>query len=277
MTTKSKKRTKPVIEVDPNEMTYEDDISEMGDIDFSAVERMIEEIDDIPVYLKILGFGEQGTGKTSIIGTMPPPVLILDCNERGTMSVRGKGHKRIKIRSYEDLENIYWYLATQKHPFKSLGIDTTTQMADICMAGILKADGHEGMPHKGHWGQSVQLQKNILIRFRNLPMHVMFTAQLKRLNEDDLMDEDEKTKVPMMSPAVRGILGAAVDIIGYTYIKEVEKEVKGKLRTTYQYRMRIGPSSEILTKVRTRPEIKYPAILVNPTFDKLFEIATKEE
>jgi len=284
MTTKSKKakpegkvkkkKVKPIITVDPDEFTYDDDISEMGEIDFDSVVGMIEEIDDIPLYPKILIFGEQGTGKTTFLGTLPRPLLVLDCNERGTMSIRGKGHKRIKVRNHQDLENIYWYLATQKHPFKSLAIDTTTQMADIVMAHVLREDGHEGIPHKGHWGGSTQLQKTLLIRFRNLPMPVAFAAQLKRLNEDDLED-DEKNKVPMMSPAVRAILGAAVDVIGYTYIKEVDSTVKGKLVTKYSYRMRIGPSSEILTKVRTIKEVKYPAVLEDPTFDRVFKILQK--
>lgn len=275
--TSVKKKKKISIEVDENDFTYEDDISEMPEIDFDALASLIEEIDDIPVYPKVLVFGEQGAGKTTFMGTMPKPVLILDCNERGTMSIRGKGHKRIKIRSAEDLENIYWYLYTQKHPFKSLGIDTTTLMGDIVMTGVKKADGHEGLPQRKHWGESVAVQKDLLMRFRNLPMNVTFAAQLKRMDEDSLEDDESKSKVPMLSPAVRAVLGAAVDVIGYMYVKEVEKEVKGKLKSSYQYRMRIGPSSDILTKVRTIKEVQYPAILVNPTFDKIFGILTKEE
>jgi hypothetical protein len=145
------------------------------------------------------------------------------------------------------------------------------------MSKVLQDDDFTGLPIRKHWGQSTSLQKTWWIRFRNLDMHVIFICQLKRIDEEDLDDDEEYTKVPMLSPAVRAVLGAAVGIIGYMYHKEVEKEVKGKKKRYTSYRMRIGPHSEILTKVRVPKNIKYPAVIENPTFDKLFEILTKEE
>lgn len=245
------------------------------DIDLETIHGMIEDIDDLPLYLKILIFGEQGTGKTTCGGTMPGPILFVDCNEEGTKSVRGTNSKRIRIRTWEQFEGIYWYLRTQKHPFKSVVIDTTTQLADIGMSHVLEEDDHRGLPIRKHWGQLTQLMKTWLINFRNLDMHVMFIAQVRRLDEEDLNDDETYTRVPMMSPAVRGALGAGVDIIGYTFHKQIEKEVKGKTITRTSYRMRIGPHEEILTKVRVPKGVKYPALLEDPTFDKLFEISQR--
>lgn len=277
MASKSKK-TKPKVVVDPHEFLEENLDDEMpNDLDFEALEKVIEEIDDLPVFVKALIYGHQGSGKTTFGGTGPVPVIFLDCNERGTLSVRGQGHKRVRITNLDQLQTIFWYLYAGKHQFKTVVLDTTTMMADIVMSQVLKDDGHEGPPHKNHWGDSTAIQRDLLLKFRNLPMNVIFLAQLKRLNEDDLSDEEEKSRVPLMSPAVREMLCAAVDVIGYTYVKEVEKEIKGKLKTQYQYRMRIGPSSTFLTKIRTKREVKYPAVLVDPTFNKVRDILLKEE
>jgi hypothetical protein len=274
---KSKKKTK-VKEERPLEQILDDEgIEEMDDsIDLDAIEGMIEDIDDLPLYLKILVYGDQGTGKTTFAGTAPN-VAFVDCNEEGTFSVRGQGHKRFKVRKWDTIEGIYWYLKTREHQFKTVVIDTTTQGADLAMNKVLEDDDFTGLPIRKHWGQSTSLQKTWWIRFRNLDMHVIFICQLKRIDEEDLDDDDGYTKVPMLSPAVRSSLGAAVGIIGYMYHKEVEKEMKGGKKKRYtSYRMRIGPHPEILTKVRLPKHIKYPAVIEDPTFDKLFEIITKE-
>jgi len=281
MGTKPKKKPvvkKKKIDVVVDTMNYDGDYAEMdSDIDLDAIAELIEDIDDLPIYLNVLIYGEQGTGKTTIAGTFPGPVCFIDCNEEGTLSVRGLGHKRFKVRKFETLEGIYWYLRTRKHPFKTVVLDTTTQLADIGMEKVLEEDDHRGLPIRKHWGQNTSLMKTWLIRFRNLDMHTVFIAQLRRLDEDDLDDDESHTKVPMMSPAVRASLGAGVDIIGYTFIKEVEREVKGKTTVGYSYRMRIGPSSDILTKVRVPKGTKYPAVIENPSFEKLFNIVAKED
>lgn len=289
MAKKSKKKERlPEIEVQGGEQVEmeEDLISEedlvediapaaASNFDLDGIESRIVDIDEQPLYLKALFYGDQGTGKTTTAATFPG-VLFLDCNEKGTMSIRGSGHKVILIERWEDLEAAYWYLATRKHPFKTVVIDTATQAVDLGMARVLELDGHEGLPIKKHWGQLTQLAKATFINFRNLPMHVVFLAQLKRLDEDELSDDESYTKVPMISPAIRASLGGAVDVIGYTFIKEVtETDKKGREKVSYSYRMRIGPSSTILTKIRARKGVSYPAVLKDPSFAKIMEIITK--
>lgn len=272
---KKAKRKKP--DISPPDDFDPEDIEEMGDdIDLSRIDSMIEDIDDLPVYLKVLDFGEQGSGKTTLIGTFPKPI-VLDCNEEGTKSIRGLGHKRVKIRSWNDFMTVYWYLKTRPHPFLTVGVDTTSNLADIAMSEVLALDEHNGLPIKKHWGMMTGLLRNGLILMRNLPMHVIFTAQMKRLDEEDIDDEDTKLIIPSLSPAVLKSIGAAVDVIGYSHVKEVEKEVNGKYKSLFEYRMRIGPHSTILTKVRTEKGVKYPAVLRDPTFDKLFEIVMKKK
>ncbi len=271
---KSKKKSKDL----PEETILDDyGYEEMDpDIDLDAVASMIEDIDDLPIYLRVLFFGDSGTGKTTVAGTFPGPIVYVDCNEEGTFSVRGQGHKRIRVRRFETLESVYWYLKMGKHPYKTVVIDTVTQLADIGMQKVLNDDDYGGLPIKKHWGQNTHLMKLWLIMYRNLDMNVVFLCQLKRLDEEDIDSDISKTVIPLLSPAVGKVLQAAVDIIGYTFVKEEEVEVKGKKKKQFSYRMRIGPHSSILTKVRVKKGVKYPAVIKDPTYDKLFEILTKE-
>jgi len=264
--TRKKKRKKKEPELAPGTPS---------DFDIDAIASQIQDIDETPMFLKILVYGEQGSGKTTFAATAPGPVLFVDCNEKGTDSIRGLGHKVFPAKTWDDLEGIYWYLATGKHKFKSVVLDTVTQAMDLGMKKVLELDGHEGLPIRKHWGQLTTMAKNRFIDFRNLPMNVLFLAQLKNVSEEDMDDAEPYARIPALSPSVRASLGAAVSVIGYQHIKEVMTEKKGKTKVGYSYRMRIGPSSEVLTKVRIPKGLSYPTILKDPSFSQIWDILPK--
>ena len=268
-------------DIDLDDLDFQDDAVEKEATVGVAVESiadMIKDVDKQPVHAKLLIYGEQGTGKTTFAGTAEGPILFVDCNERGTASIRGQGHKVINISDADQFESLYWYLASGEHPFKTVVIDTVSNMMDIAMQKVLDLDEWEGLPIRKHWGQLTQWGKTWFINYRNLPMHVIFLAQLRRIDEEDAGIDDDYTRVPMLSPAVRAALGAAVDCIGYTYIKSVVgKDKKGNERLAWSYRLRIGPSNTVLTKMRTAKGVKYKVALRNPEFKDIVAILKKGE
>jgi len=251
---------------------------------FEILNELID-FDQEELYLSLVGYGKQGRGKTTFAGTMPNP-LIIDFNERGTLSVRGKGIKGFRVEDWEKVEQIYWFLHSGEHDFQSVIWDTGTQAADVCLEWVMGIQSQYNtsagvLVTRQDWGNMAKHMKYWITKFRNLPMHKLFLFQEKSLDEDDL-DEGSPLVVPMVSPAVRETVCAAVDIIARFELVEKKVKVgkgdKAKVKKVPVYRMRIGPSSTYHTKFRTPEGVPLPEeyyFIENPTFDKVLDLYKK--
>ena len=200
--------------------------------DFTEFEKGIQAITyESEDYIKALFYGPNGTGKTTVAGTFPAPI-IFDINERGTR-VLATEEGRIKKRAVDEFEMLvqgFWYLKSGKHPFKTVVLDNITTLQEVAMRYIMNKEADfdlskdMDMPTKRDWGGLSQILKRWLIDFRNLPMNVVFIAQEKRDRDEDL-ESDDASVYPQVTPSVRGILGAAVDVIGRTYVSETTDNI----------------------------------------------------
>ena len=91
-----------------------------------------------PVIMTI--FGEAGLGKTTLAAMMPAPVFIR--TEDGTMSLQGKDDVALfpVATSSQDVLDQIEALATQEHAFKTVVLDSITQLATMIEAEIVAAD-----------------------------------------------------------------------------------------------------------------------------------------
>lgn len=222
-------------------------------------------------------YGRSGTGKTTVASTFPKPILILDIKEEGTDSIADYSDDEIKVlpvESWDDVEQIYWYLESGKHPFKSVVIDTVTQMQEICLKGELQKAGKD-FASQQIWGNVAGLMKTWTLNFRDLPgLQVAFLGQ-DRVHETDSDDDDEQIDPsvgPRLSPSVASTLNAAVKVIGYTYIQEVVKKTSSGITRTKEYRLRVGPHPYYITKIRKPKDKECPEYIPDPTFDKIVDI-----
>jgi hypothetical protein len=287
--TKTKKtRDRDIIKQEMEGLIEEEEDSSLSDLvmskkdfDLNEIESLIMDVDDIPLYLSILLYGKNGTGKTRFLGTCPKP-MVFDFREKGTLTIRGSGAKVVKIRTIDQIEQFFWYLATQKHPFKTLGFDTVTLMNDISLKSVMGVDQWEvgdavQMAHKRHYGENTQLMKFWIMNFRDIEnMHKVFLCQQKTLNDEDVDDESFEV-IPALSDAVLKSLGAAVDIIAQLNIKEVAIEGTSKVKPVY--RARVGPSERYLTKFRLpmNSKVKVPMFIKDPTFEKFMSYYSELE
>lgn len=257
-----------------------------------GIEDRIMAVADIPVELNMLLYGRSGTGKTTILGTAPKPLLILDVREKGTTSIRNnKDTFVLPISNWKDLEEAYWYLVNNEDKFKSVAIDTVTQLQDYALSEVRGSS--DGLVSRKSWGEASSLLKTWIMLFRDLPANVIFTAQDRKTKGQEDDDEEDDNSIlpeigPYVMPSVAKVLNAAVDVIGMTFIREITKTVKSKTKgakptekKVTEYCLKVGPHPVFLTKFRSPVESgepsKIPSTIVNPTFEEILELSLDEE
>lgn len=242
-------------------------------------EARIVDVGDTEDFLKMLVYGRGGMGKTSFGASGAKlagmKTLMIDFNEQGTVSIKRHPNTKVfRVEYWDELDWIYWYLKVKKHDFKVVVLDTVSSMAVLGMKWVLgdevSRDGSRDplMPDKRHWGKLGELMKTQIWNFRNLPMHVIFTAH-ERTQIDE--DEDENITVevvPSISPAPRETLIGAVHIVGRLYtrpVTKIDKKTKKKKEST-EYRILIGPDEKYVSKIRIDPAlpVQPPRIVRNP-------------
>ena len=212
-------------------------------------QKRIHPVDEDFQYLNMLVYGKPKKGKTTFGASGPKPVLIVDCNEHGTLSVRRFSQVEVfRLEEWKDIDLVYWFLHKGDHQFKTVVIDTVTSLAQLCMKFVLGDEVARDptkdpvMASKREWGKVAQLMGTEILKFRNLPMHTVFLAQERRGFSED--DEEAPEVMPAVSPSVQNQLTPAVDIIGRIYVKEVVTKGKGdeepKGKGEYEHRMLIG-------------------------------------
>ncbi len=239
-------------------------------------------------WLSIAVYGRSGTGKTTFAGTAPKPLLILDVNDRGTISVKGQPETYVlSIEKWEDFEEAYWYLKSGNHNFQSVVIDTLTQLQDLAIRQVVGNESSDTVISRRAWGTVSALMKTWVLNFRDLPLCKIFICQDRiTTTSDDENDTDPEMIAPevgpALSPSVARTLNAAVDVIGQTFIRERLTTVKTKKggekpKVVVEYCMRIGPHARYLTKIRrAKPGTKLPPIVGDPTFDKILKLVKGE-
>lgn len=252
------------------------------------------EVDDLPIrpvsevsrYRSYVLYGRSATGKTTLACSFPKPLILLDAKDKGTDSVSDQdGVDVLDINTWDDFETMYWYLKKYPKKYKTVVIDTLSQVQQIAIEKQVgdnltdgKRAGDWGTMTKRDWGTVASALKTWIINFRDLPMEVVFIAQDRIFNmeEDDEVEGIAPEVGPGLMPSVTKHLNAAVTVIGNTFIRrKVTVTGKGKNKkekSKIQYCLRIGPHETYTTKMRKPKKVELPPILINPIYEDLTEI-----
>lgn len=245
-------------------------------------------VEHLPSVLAVLLYGRSGTGKTTIAASFPTPLLLLDIREKGTDSVANvKGVKVGDIETWDQFEEVYWYLKNGKHDFKTVVIDQLSTLQDLALVKALKENGkkEDDAVSKRDFGHASGLMKTWILNYRDLiddGIHVVFLAHdrvTKGGDDDDGgsgEDQIDPQVGPRMMPSVASFLNGSVKIIGNTFIRETFAIVNKRKKRSVQYCMRIGPHAYFITKTRSPVGIKSPDVIVNPSYDKMVQVLTGE-
>lgn len=250
----------------------------------SRVEKHIHRASEYKHNLTMCIYARPKVGKTRFCATAPN-VLIIDVDEQGTDSVRDDLDPRtIRITTWTEINDIYWYLQSGEHDFESVAIDTVSGLQTLCMNYVLgdeaarDASKDPDQPSQRIYQKVSQLMKIQITNFRNLDMNVIFTAhtRTKSTGEDD---EDVVTMTgPNTSPAIQSHLLGAVGLIGYMTKREViVKNAKTqKKRRVARTRLLIGPSERFETGVRYSA-LKDMDHIDSPNFQDILDLVAKKK
>lgn len=241
-------------------------------------------------------YGRSGTGKTTLAGSWPKPILFLNIKDNGTDSIRDLGEDVDvqHITTSDELKDVILWCHAQfkkkKFRYKTIVLDTLTQLQVIIMNEVTeekkrkglripkgKRPGDWGILTKQDWGTIAGQMKDAIMDIRNLPMESVFIAQERVFNlEDDEGDGADMLQPeigPRLAPSVKDDLNASVSVIGSTFIRVRRKKIKegGKIRFNVkkQYCLRVGPNEIYTTKIRKPKGVEAPDYIIDPSFKKI--------
>lgn len=238
--------------------------------------------------LKALFYGPPGVGKTSLLATAnlhpsTAPILIINV-EGGMLSVTDttalgmtEAPDVVDLTSYDQLEDIFWFLAKGDHPYRSVGIDSlaelrTLNLDSVVGRSIAKSGGKRTSPDEvflDDYGTSNTQLKRALRMFRDLPMHVFYTCH------DSASQDKEKNEVvwPDLPPGLKNAVVGYMDVVGYMY---TQSATEGDGTESVQRRMLCQPYSKWWAKDRS-PGSRLGLYVDEPSIPKLIDLITNRK
>lgn len=248
--------------------------------------------------LKIMLYGGSGTGKTTVWGTFPGPILSIVCsggNKTGELRSLNTPELRKKVSAVtleESGELIQLIDHLKSGKFKTAVLDHVSGLQDLILKEIL---GLDEIPAQKGWGTATQQQygqvaqqcKEYLRALLNLDLNVVIIAQERMFNpkEDtgsDLSDVMLPTVGPAVIPSLAGWLNPACDYVLQTYkrpkMEKVTTKMGAKSVTTLkrgkgvEYCARTEPHEIFTTKFRVPKGTPLPDVIVDPSYDKIMKL-----
>lgn len=131
--------------------------------------------------VKMLVYGAAGAGKTSLIKTLPKPIVL--SAEGGLLSIQDADLPFIEVTSMTELQEAYQWLteADEAKGFQSVALDSISEIAEVCL-------NHEKKVNKdprAAYGAMQEQMADIIRVFRDLPgKHVYMSAKLEKTQDE---------------------------------------------------------------------------------------------
>jgi len=131
--------------------------------------------------VKLLVYGQAGAGKTSLIPTLPKPVIL--SAEGGLLSIADTNLPFIEITSMDDLREAYKWLnsSAEAAEFESVALDSISEIAEV----VLNAEKKINKDPRAAYGAMQEQMADIIRGFRDLPgKHVYMSAKLEKTQDE---------------------------------------------------------------------------------------------
>lgn len=234
-------------------------------------------------------YGHSGTGKTSFGVSAPKPLILLS-ERQGFLHVQQAAHRQGKdvppvifMQDVDDYRNVARALrASKAEPFRvfsrgennektlafegewpeTVVFDSLSDFGRLLVEEIRAQSppkiGNDGLPSDSmrFWGVLVDRFKNMILAYRDAPVHTVF---LCLADDRDVGDENDRRRQLGPSLNTRKLpdeLAAACNVVAYTYRKQ--RKVKGKPVELEFGLMTAGPEYMLLKPYRPLRDREVP-------------------
>jgi hypothetical protein len=210
-----------------------------------------------PSIVKMLVYGESGTGKTRLASTFPD-VLFLDI-DKGMSSVT-EVVDAVDIDNFHQLEEVYEFLKNGEHSYGTVVIDTLNEMQRIAMRATVTdfpaiRRSYDDLPSMSDYGKMLHEFSELVQDFTHLPMRVVLLAQVtSRQFDTDVLQPQLVGKNSAREVARK------MDVIGYIEKSEHEDQAGHKLAQI------VFDAPNYVVKDRS---FALPPVLVDPSYSRI--------
>ena len=131
--------------------------------------------------VKLLVYGQAGAGKTSLIPTLPKPVIL--SAEGGLLSIADTNLPFIEITSMAELQEAYKWLTSSAEAaeFESVALDSISEIAVV----VLNQEKKINKDPRAAYGAMQEQMAEVIRAFRDLPgKHVYMSAKLEKTQDE---------------------------------------------------------------------------------------------
>lgn len=266
----------------------------------SVVDRITTMHFDEDEGISILLYGRSGTGKTTLWGSFPGPILAMICSggkRPGELRSLFTPDLIAKIKTVT-LQHSTDVAALADHQartltYKTIVLDHVSGLQDLTLKEILGLEHLPeqktfGLAKKQEWGQSTAMCKELIRKLLDLSCNVVIIGQ----EREDKPGEDGDNEITnpsigvAVTPSLAGWLNPAVDYVCQTVIRPVMVTKETKVGTGpnaptiktlsrgkgVEFALRTEPHDIYTTKFRVPKGRALPDFIVDPSYEKIMAV-----
>ena len=131
--------------------------------------------------VKLLVYGQAGAGKTSLIKTLPQPIVL--SAEGGLLSIQDSDLPYVEINDMETLREAWKWLteSSEAKEYQSVALDSISETAEV----VLNAEKKATKDPRQAYGAMQEQMADIIRAFRDIPgRHVYMSAKLEKTQDE---------------------------------------------------------------------------------------------
>lgn len=131
--------------------------------------------------VKFIVYGPSGAGKTTLIKTLPNPIIL--SAESGLLSIQDSNLPYIEIASMDDLMEAFTWASQsdEASQFDAIALDSISEIGEV----VLNYEKKQTKDPRQAYGALSEQMTDIIRAFRDLPgKHVYFSAKLEKSQDE---------------------------------------------------------------------------------------------